>query len=288
MTCKICESNSVSLKFNLTEKHGVYSCSGCSAQFMDPQLNDEEIIRLYSEGYYASWGVSGNSENESAKQMKIATFLLRLELIKQHVASGKIMDIGCATGYFLEAAKTLNYEPFGIELSEYSSGIAKKKFGTENIFNGKLEDCNFKQKMFNVITMFDLIEHVRSPRETLSKAAELLSDDGVIVITTPDNSSTSNKIMGKRWTHYKQEHFYYFNIKSLSYVAQQCNLKVVYSESSKKALNITYLHTQLNVYKHWLFTPIINLAFAILPKRLADKNFHIGIGELTVALKKNK
>jgi 2-polyprenyl-3-methyl-5-hydroxy-6-metoxy-1,4-benzoquinol methylase len=287
MHCKICGSDKVEHKFDLTGKLGIYACANCNVQFMDPQLSDAEITELYSEQYYKSWGISGSSENESSKQMKIATFLLRLNTIKTYIQKGKVLDIGCATGFFLEAAQSLGYEPYGIELSEYSSSIAKKKFGNENVFNGKLEDCTFKNELFNIISMFDLIEHVRVPRETLAHAGKLLDKDGIIIITTPDCKSTSNKLMGRKWTHYKKEHFFYFDLKSLQHIAKECNMTIIYHESSKKALNIDYLHTQLNVYKHWLFTPAINFMRFIVPKSLTRKNFHIGIGEITVVMKKN-
>lgn len=287
MRCKVCHSEDVKFKFDLTDKLKIFACESCKVQFMDPQLSDVEITELYSEAYYKSWGVSGDSENESSKQMKIDTFKLRLAQIQKLVPRGKILDIGCATGFFLEAARDLGYEPFGIELSDYSSQLAKKKFGNESIFHGKLEDSPFQAKSFDVISMFDLIEHVRVPSQTLGIAASLLKNEGIIVITTPDNSSLSNKLMGKKWTHYKKEHFYYFDKQSLQYIATQNQLNIVYSERSKKALNINYLHTQLNVYRHWLFTPIMNLLHSILPKKLCAKNIHIAIGEITVILKKN-
>jgi SAM-dependent methyltransferase len=286
MICKICGSREAHRKFNLTNELEIFSCSDCQVLFMDPQLSDDEIAVFYSESYYKSWGITGDKENQVSKQMKMDTFLLRLKQIQKYISSGKLLDIGCATGFCLEAAKTLGYEPYGIELSEYSSRIAKKKFGNETVFNGKLEDCNFKPEMFDVITMFDLIEHVRTPAQTLGRAADLLKPDGIIMITTPDNKSLSRKFMGKKWTHYKKEHFYYFDFQSLNYIAAKNNLEIIHSDHSKKALNIDYLHTQLNVYKHWLLTPVINIAHAVLPRSLTKKNFHLAIGEITIVLKK--
>lgn len=286
MICKVCGTAGAHHKFNLTEKLEIFSCKNCQVLFMEPQLSDSEITELYSELYYKSWGISGDSENEVSKQMKIDTFLLRLQQIKKYIPSGKVLDIGCATGFFLEAARSLGYDPYGIELSEYSSNIAKRKLGNEAVFNGKLEDSKFDAGLFDVITMFDLIEHVRVPSEVLAHAARLLKPNGIIMITTPNNKSFSNKLMGKRWTHYKKEHFYYFDHDSLNFIAKKNNLEIVLSDNSKKALNIEYLHTQLNVYKHWMFTPVINIMHSILPKSVVKKNFHLAIGEITVILKK--
>ena len=288
MDCSICTSTKVEIKFNMTERHQVLSCLNCGVEFLFPQLNDADLSKLYSENYYKAWGIQGETENEVTKEMKTATFRLRLDLISKYVKSGKVLDVGCATGYFLEEARARGYAPYGVEFSSYSSAIAKKKFGAENVFTGILEDCTFENKSFDVIAMSDLIEHVRVPRETLSKATQLLKDDGVIMIMTPDTKSLSHNLMGKRWTHYKLEHFYCFDHASISYVADQCGLDVAHYEHSKKALTINYLHTQFNVYKHWLLTPLINFSHFILPKKITARNFYFSIGEMVVILKKKK
>ncbi len=286
MDCSICRSTQVKIKFNLTKEHQVLCCLNCGIEFLSPQLNDEELKKLYSENYYRAWGIQGEEENEGIKKMKIETFLLRLSQIKKYITTGRILDVGCATGYFLDAALKNGFEPYGVELSDYSSAIAKKKFGASSIFQGTLEQCAFSTNSFDVIAMSDLIEHVRAPIETLSKAATLLKDDGIIMIMTPDTKTISNNLMGKRWTHYKLEHFFYFSNSSIHYLAAQCGLKVVHYEKSKKALTISYLHTQLNVYKHWIFTPVINLLHTFLPKRIIDRNFYFAIGEMVVILTK--
>jgi 2-polyprenyl-3-methyl-5-hydroxy-6-metoxy-1,4-benzoquinol methylase len=286
MHCSNCGSQQVKVKFKISDEQQIFSCSSCKVEFLFPQLNDSELKKLYSENYYRAWGIVGEKENESTKQMKISIFQLRLSLIQKYINKGKILDVGCATGYFLEAAKKMGFEPFGVELSEYSSGIAQNKFGDNNVFTGTLEECKFLDKFFDVISMSDLIEHVRNPKQTLSKAVSLLKDAGIIMIMTPDTKAFSNKLMGKKWTHYKLEHFFYFNRNALSYIAGKCGLEIAHYEKSKKSLNIEYLHTQYNVYKHWLLTPLANTLHFILPRNLRSKNFNFSIGELVVILKK--
>lgn len=286
MNCTICESRHIEIKFNITAERQVLSCLDCGVEFLFPQPGDHDLKKLYSENYYLAWGIIGNGENESTKKMKGATFQLRLALIGEYIRSGKILDVGCATGYFLEAAKEKGFEVYGVEFSGFSSGIAKKKFGENNVFYGTLEQCDFTDKMFEVIAMSDLIEHVRIPQQTLLKAATLLKDDGVIMIMTPDTKTLSNKFMGKKWTHYKLEHFFYFNRIAMNSLAEKCGLKVVHYEKSKKALNIEYLYTQYNVYKHWFLTPALKGLHFMLSSKLRTKNFYFSIGEMVVILKK--
>lgn len=288
MDCTVCGSSHVEIKFNLSPERQILCCLKCGVEFLFPQLSDDELNHLYSENYYKAWGIAGSKENESTKQMKIATFELRLDLISKYVTKGKVLDVGCATGYFLEAARTKGFVPYGVEFSEYSANIARKKFGEGYIFHGILEDCSFPEKMFDVIAMSDLIEHVRVPKQTLAKASSLLKDDGVIMIMTPDTKTVSNNLMGKRWSHYKLEHFFYFSHGSISYLAGSCGLEVVHYEKSKKALNFEYLHTQYKVYRHWLLSPTVNVLYSILPSSLRNKNFYFSIGEMVVILKKKR
>ena len=86
-----------------------------------------------------------------------------------------MLDVGCATGYFLEVAQRGGFDPYGVEFSEYAAGIAKEKFGKEKIFHGTLEqfhDATGRSgaATFRAIAMSDLIEHVRIPSETLTAA----------------------------------------------------------------------------------------------------------------------
>ena len=199
---------------------------------------------------------------------------------------GRILDVGCATGYFLEAAKNNGFQPFGVELSAYSAQLAQSKFGEAAVFNGILEQAPFAEKSFSVIAMSDLIEHVRYPIMTLKKAHQLLEDKGVLMIMTPNTDSPSHKRMKEKWTHYKLEHFYYFNKASITKAAKEAGFEVVHYEHAKKSMNIDYFHTQLNVYKNKYVTPVINLVYKILPTWAVQKIFNIKLGEMVVILKK--
>ncbi len=286
MECKVCGSGFITKRFSIFETRSICKCDTCTIEFLDPQLNDAELTKLYSETYYTPWGLAGSAENEALKRMKIATFNLRLDLVQTFVSKGKLLDVGCATGYLLEAAKEKGFDVYGVEFSEYSSQLAKQKFGNEKIHNGILETSPFAISFFDVITMFDLIEHVRIPQVVLEKAKSLLSDKGVIMISTPDTGSTSHSLMGKKWTHYKLEHFFYFNKASMNLAADRSGLKVVHYERSKKALTLNYMYLQFKTYKHWLFTPISGMLYAIASKKLRERNFYFPIGEMTVVLKR--
>jgi len=286
LKCSICGSYKIEKKFSQTANNAVFKCTECGTEFLFPQLSDGELKLLYSENYYKAWGLQGEHENEATKKMKMATFSLSIKLIQKYRPNGRLLDIGCATGYLLEVANQAGYETYGIEISEYSSTIAKKKFGDKNIFCGTLEECDFEKNFFDAITMTDLIEHVRNPQNVLNEAASLLKPGGILLITTPDDSTMSNKLFGKKWPHYKTEHFFYLNHKSIKMLADKCGFNLLDLEKTKKAITLKYLQTQFDIYKHWLFTPVIRFINKLLPNQIINRNFYFSMGEMTVVLRK--
>ena len=113
--------------------------------------------------------------------MKRKTFKSILKKILPYCNSGNILDIDCSSGILLEEARNLGFNPYGVEISEYASSIAKKRIGEDKIHNGSLENIMFEKNYFSLITMIDVIEHVRNPIEILSKSSEYLN------ITTNSN-----------------------------------------------------------------------------------------------------
>jgi len=265
----------------------VYLCGSCSTKFIWPQPSEDEIRAIYSKNYYDSWGITGEQGDGSVKAMKTATFERRMDLIEKHIKPGKILDIGCACGYFLETAAKRGFTPYGVELSDYSCKIAKESLGEENIFNGTIENAPFDDKSFDAVAMSDLLEHVTNPNKTLSKVRGLLKDGGVIMIMTPDHGSLTAALMGRRWTHYKEEHLFYFNRRALKYILDKNGFKVLEVRSAEKAMNLKYFKTQFNIYTNALITPLVNLAVRLLPERFLSKNFYLPLGEMAViAVKK--
>lgn len=182
-------------------RFGLRHCDACGLEFMWPQPSWEEIERIYSADYYATWDMK-EGESESTGRMKRLTFARRLRELRPLVSAGRVLDIGTATGFFLDEVKLVpGYEPYGIEVSEYAGGIARGKFGADRIHIGTLETAPFPPDFFAAVTMSDLIEHVQDPHRALQQTRRLLQPGGVAMIVTPDAASLSRKVLGGRWTH---------------------------------------------------------------------------------------
>ncbi|MBU1299988.1 MAG: class I SAM-dependent methyltransferase [Bacteroidetes bacterium] len=197
--CPLCGSVKKSTKWKIKDVTYV-KCNDCTLIYQDPQPSYEYLKDLYSEKYYVNETEPTDSvgyQNYTDEYTKLIAldFYKLLEKYK-HTNSKYILDIGCATGNFLEIAKYKGWDVTGIEISEWSSNIGKSK--GLNIYPKLLHECNFESNYFDVITMFDVIEHFQNPVKEIIEIHRILKPNGILIIETPNIESFTTKfIYGK-------------------------------------------------------------------------------------------
>ncbi|MSR86234.1 class I SAM-dependent methyltransferase [Candidatus Woesearchaeota archaeon] len=167
-------------------------CSSCDLLFTDQDSID--MTKMYSKDYFD--GVHGNffvdCKKDYAtridKSKKLQNFQYVLKKIKETKGQGTFMDIGCATGVFLDMAQKEGYDVTGVDVSDFACTYARENFGVKTL-NGKLEDLKIEEKSFDIITMWDVIEHVPDPHAFLAEVHRVLKDDGIIFVLTVNDSS---------------------------------------------------------------------------------------------------
>jgi len=248
--------------------------------YLHPRPPIDELKPLYGREYYDSWG-STTRDASAAREMKKRTFARWLRTIGRSLDKGKVLDVGCAMGYLLEAAQEQGWDVYGVELSEYSASLAREKFG-DRIFNGSLEDARLDGSAFDLVTLSDVLEHVPDLVPFLGEIRRILRGDGFLMIVTPDVSSLTAKVMRSRWSHLKPEHLYYFSPSSVKDLLSRCGFSVVLSEGAPKYLNLRYVLNQFRTYEHRLLTPTIKLLDRLLPPSMKDTNVPFYCGEMMV------
>lgn len=218
--------------------------------------------------------------------MKGATFESYLKEAFSLAKKGKALDVGCALGFLLTAAQKMGWKPYGVELSEFSAKSANIFFPGK-VFNGTLDDAPFENKTFELITMVDLLEHTVSPIKTLARARQLLKNDGVLLIVTPNARSLSAKLMREKWLHYKAEHLYYFSPNNIRILLIGSGFHVTTVKPAKKFLSFHYIMHQLKVYRLPLISYIFNdLLPKLTPNKLKDVSLPIYAGDMLILARK--
>jgi SAM-dependent methyltransferase len=219
-SCPICGSaRAPTLRYDFAPFR-VVRCPRCGLVFLSPRLTESAILKLYSDQEYYVSEVSGQGYDEylEVRHNWIKTFTRRLNQITNYREAspwdqlpGRVLDIGCGPGFFLEAAQAKGYDVFGLDPSDYIVKVASEKFG-ERIQKGVIESADYPADHFDLVVAFDTFEHVYHPLEWLTAVRRVLKPGGLFAITTPDPSSLLAKISGKKWVSFKlPEHVFYWS-----------------------------------------------------------------------------
>lgn len=278
--CKVCKGQNI--KF-FAEKNNwkIYKCRQCGLIFVWPL--PENLSCLYSADYFngAKKGF-GYVNYDNDKLAMAATFDLYLDKIELFLGSkGQLLDIGAATGYFMEIARKRGWEVWGIEISEHASNLAKKK--NLRVLNSALSETSFPHNFFDVITLWDVLEHLPNPEHDIQLINKFLKPGGLIAVNTPDVSSFCAEIMGRRWhALLPPEHLTIFNPQNLSALLGKSGFKVVLVDKIGKKFSLQYIFNILSNWQkfffwHWLAERLKSNCFGKLaiPINLRDNFFII-------------
>ena len=196
MVCLICESHDIKY-YHRKNNHKLYKCKDCGLVFVWPV--PDNLSSIYKKDYFKSSTENkkfGYVDYEKDKKAMQEVFIEYLEEIEKLSSVGKIFDIGAATGFFLDLAMRRGWQTFGIEISDYAAQKAILK--DHNVLVGELKNFCINEK-FDVLTMWDVMEHLSEVQHCMKKIKTILKDDGLLVINTIDISSLWARINGCRW-----------------------------------------------------------------------------------------
>lgn len=198
----------------------VLRCSSCSFVWVSPRLPDRELEEVYGESYWRSETPreQGYADYVRDEPLYLKTFRRRLRLVGRWApAGGRVLDVGCAAGFFLRTAMQAGYDVQGIEISPAIARHAAERVGADRVFVGRIEDVpqqhdRLRPRSFDAVTMWDVVEHVVDPHSLLASARRFLRPGGVLILETQNVDSAFARLLGKRWQHFKhREHLYHFN-----------------------------------------------------------------------------
>jgi len=164
-------------------------------------------------------------------------------------AGRRIFDIGAATGYFLDLAKQRGWQTGGTEISEYAAKIATER--GHQVFCLEADQLATDQK-FDVVTMWDVLEHIKDPIAYLKKANDLLADNGWLAINTVNRGSLVAKILGLKWhLIVPPEHLNFYSRRNLEIALRQSGFEIVKVSTLGKNFSLAYVFKMLHTWQGW-------------------------------------
>jgi 2-polyprenyl-3-methyl-5-hydroxy-6-metoxy-1,4-benzoquinol methylase len=197
----------------------------------------------YNKGYFTGDPSRSAYVNYKEDKLYIVRNMVQfMNRVNKYKPAGNLLDVGCALGFFVELALSRGYDAYGFDPSSYAVGEAGKLVGSKRIKKGTITSVTYPTKSFDVITMFDVFEHLSDPGADIAKLSTLLKDDGIMVIATGDTESSMAKTLRRRWTFYiPPQHLFFFNKKTMTTLLARYNLKTIEWFRIGKWLSLRYV-----------------------------------------------
>ena len=244
-SCPISASEQAKRLYRLAQ-FSIHRCRECDQVYLWP-VPDPEVIRaqfaeLYSSGtgsvpelesYYGFC-----YENEPSNPL-VQLYEHWLDAVERFRAPGKLLDVGCGTGLFMDVARKRGWDPYGVDECSEAIEHARGHFGLD-VREGQFAEFRAEGRRFDAITMWDIIEHTREPVDLLQTARACLAAVGIIALSTPNQRSVIDVVAGALYRgsgglvraplekFYIDQHFLYFTPDSLERAVRRAGLQLLY------------------------------------------------------------
>jgi len=232
--CQLCGSGQRTLKF-AEAPFEVLTCDDCGLVYVTPRLTGQALIDIYDADYWKSQDpkLRGYADYASESALYLKTFQKRMALVNRWIGPGaRVLDVGCAAGYFLRVMAANGHDVHGVELSEPIAREAIAALGADRIHIGTLDDAvqamDYAPQSFDLITLWDVIEHVPDPQAVLRRIRELLRPGARLLLETQNVASRWARLLGRRWHHYKHhEHLFHFTPDTADRLLAECGFRTL-------------------------------------------------------------
>jgi len=230
----------------------IVRCGSCGLEWQRPFPSPQRLRELYAGDYFARWGARDPEAFERVRASKQASGRELLAELARLRPGGRLLDLGCAMGFLLEAAEAAGFQGFGLDLNPEAVGVAKRRFG-DRVMLGELDDAVFPGLRFDAVTLIDVLEHVPDPASLLARVRERLAPGGVLAALLPNAASLTRRLLGRRWPHYTPEHLFFWNPAALARQLEAAGFQVRGIRTGiRKTYTAEYLVAYAAVTGAWL------------------------------------
>jgi len=195
-----------------------------------------------------------------------------------------LLDIGCSTGIFLSTAQQAGWNVTGLEPSRWAAHLASGRLSGTKIVVSTLDEADFPAENFDVITLWDVIEHLPYPSEVLLSIHRWLKPSGWLFLNTPNIASIPSRALGARWMLLLREHIWYFSPQTLQMLLAKCGFRLVSTRSNLVWFSMGTILTRMTQYHN---PQLIRFTRALIDcQRFVNVPLRFPIGEITIAAQK--
>lgn len=235
IACPVCGNEQHMFERELNG-YPLVKCGSCAMVFCNPRPDEDSLIRAYRElqgdaydAYFGTHEVDIAAWHNRPTKSQLANFNRLLQWVARVQPRGRLLDIGCSQGYFLDLARRMGYEPHGVEVTEVPEETRKRC----GIFQGSMTEAGFPDNYFQIISAQALIEHVTDPSGFLEQVWRLLVPGGILLLSGVPNYHSLWIRLGKdRFIgNQPMTHLNYFTIGTLKRLLTVAKLRILQQRS---------------------------------------------------------
>ena len=290
VTCNYCGSphaqlvnEGPDLLLNRGGHYRLVQCQQCQLIYQTPRPTLEELPSHYPDDYVPY--VRGEQQPSRWRQWNQRYEMGRRtsRILRYHPHVGHVLDIGCATGAFLVAMRELGWQVEGVELSAYAAEYARQQGLT--VHTGTVESAQFADGRFSAVTMWDVLEHVLDPKQTLAEVARILQPHGLLVLSLPNPDCWEARLFKGYWVGWdRPRHLHLFSQPVLQNYLDEAgfDLLSVQSFSGRLAMTLMSLDFMMTAkqvqpakwrpWRKFLYNPLFRLLTMPLYKIAERRN----------------
>jgi len=254
-------------------------CRDCGMQFYVIENGSLDINSIYSQSQDNLYPLQAAERGMAYKKI--------IENIKKSApVNGRLLDVGCSYGLFLNLAKENGFEAQGVEINKDACKYCIDTFGLR-VFCGDLKSASFPDNYFDVVTALEVIEHLEDPIGFINLIYQILKPGGIFYIVTPNFESLSGKLLRYKWWSYRRMHLCYFSKKTLHRSLLSAGFSIVGSSPYKKTFLFGYMLSQ---FKNAGYSRLFHFFFSKLTKLFCLDLFPVtaSFGDIAVIARKIK
>jgi 2-polyprenyl-3-methyl-5-hydroxy-6-metoxy-1,4-benzoquinol methylase len=214
--CPVCHGDEllpwlVSNDFFLSgEEFSIVRCTGCTLLLTNPRPTEQDSKKYYESRQYISHTNASVGAFEKLYQLvRQITISSKVRLVRRFISEGRILDLGCGTGEFLNAMRGKGYVAAGVEPNESARSYARQTYKLDVL--KAFDQGSFSPDSFQVITLWHVLEHIYALNETLTEIQGVLDEKGIVIAALPNPESSDARIYGKFWAGFDlPRHIYHF------------------------------------------------------------------------------
>jgi SAM-dependent methyltransferase len=210
--CPLCGSGEA-VRLSRYQAARLMRCSRCRLVFSDTVPTPDELGEHYLQ----------YDRDAAVSDITLGRYRELLSSLARYRTSGRILDFGSGSGAFLEVARDLGWHAHGVEFGEAAARCAEKGF---EVYEGPLGAGRFPAGHFDVVTAFEVVEHLADPRGEFESIARSIRPGGALYVTTPNFNSLSRRLLRERWRIVGYpEHLTYFTASTLPRLVEEVGFR---------------------------------------------------------------